>query len=127
MFLEDEGFILKDSCYVYSFKLMSIITLKELAESYHDEYCKVYEVSHQDEIVGYIPAYRLEQLKEDFLFLLHRSVLPFEYFESDNLSMYGMTNKKEFFAEAFANSQLSKPNELGDAMNVWLERKGLIK
>lgn len=29
-------------------------------------------------------------------------------------------------ANAFANSQLSKPNELGNAMNVWLERKGLV-
>lgn len=46
---------------------------------------------------------------------------------SDNLSRYGMKNKDEFFAETFANSQLSKPNELGDAMNVWLKRKGLMK
>ena len=45
----------------------------------------------------------------------------------DNISGYGKTSKAEFFAEVFANSQLSKPNELGDAMNEWLERKGLIK
>lgn len=44
----------------------------------------------------------------------------------DNISGYGKTNKAEFFAEVFANSQLSKPNELGNAMNEWLERKGLI-
>lgn len=44
----------------------------------------------------------------------------------DNISGYGKTNKAEFFAEVFANSQLSKPNELGIAMNEWLERKGLI-
>lgn len=45
---------------------------------------------------------------------------------ADNISAYGKSNKAEFFAEVFANSQLSKPNELGKAMNVWLERKGLI-
>lgn len=44
----------------------------------------------------------------------------------DNISGYGKTNKAEFFAEVFANSQLGKPNELGNAMNEWLERKGLI-
>jgi len=46
---------------------------------------------------------------------------------ADNLSGYGKTNKAEFFAEVFANSQLSKPNELGKAMNIWLKRKGLMK
>ena len=45
---------------------------------------------------------------------------------SANLSDYGKSNKAEFFAEVFANSQLSKPNELGDAMNVWLKQKGLV-
>lgn len=45
---------------------------------------------------------------------------------SDNISDYGKSNKAEFFAEVFANSQLSKPNELGKAMNVWLKQKGLV-
>ena len=45
---------------------------------------------------------------------------------TDNISMYGKKNKSEFFAEVFANSQLSKPNELGKAMNIWLNEKGLI-
>lgn len=44
-----------------------------------------------------------------------------------SLSAYGKTNEAEFFAEVFMNSQLSKPNELGQAMNIWLERKGLIR
>lgn len=43
----------------------------------------------------------------------------------DNLSLYGRTNKAEFFAEVFANSQLGAPNELGQAMIQWLEEKGL--
>lgn len=42
----------------------------------------------------------------------------------DNLSEYGRTNYYEAFAEAFANSQLGKPNELGDAMNEWLKKEG---
>lgn len=40
----------------------------------------------------------------------------------DNLSRYGHTNNAEFFAEVFANSQCGSPNELGGAMNTWLER-----
>lgn len=43
----------------------------------------------------------------------------------DNISRYGCTNKAEFFAEVFMNSQLGEPNELGKAMNIWLKRKGL--
>ena len=46
---------------------------------------------------------------------------------SKNISGYGKTNYAEFFAEVFSNSQLSTPNELGDAMNEWLKRKGLVK
>lgn len=45
----------------------------------------------------------------------------------DHISRYGKTNGGEFFAETFANSQLGAPNALGKAMNIWLERKGLIK
>lgn len=44
-----------------------------------------------------------------------------------NISDYGKTNYQEAFAEIFANSQLGEPNELGKAMNVWLERNGLVK
>lgn len=43
----------------------------------------------------------------------------------DNISDYGKSNKAEFFAEVFANSQCGKPNELGKAMQIWLKRKGL--
>ncbi len=41
-----------------------------------------------------------------------------------NISDYGASCYQEAFAEIFANSQLGKPNELGKAMNIWLERKG---
>ena len=40
------------------------------------------------------------------------------------LSEYGRTNDFEAFAEIFANSQCGKPNELGKAMNIWLEKEG---
>lgn len=43
------------------------------------------------------------------------------------LSKYGHTDYGEFFAECFANSQLGKPNELGNAMNIFLEREGLMR
>lgn len=42
----------------------------------------------------------------------------------DNLSTYGHTNHFEAFAEIFANSQLGEPNELGIAMQEWLEKEG---
>jgi hypothetical protein len=41
-----------------------------------------------------------------------------------NLSKYGHTNDYEFFAEVFANSQCGTPNELGVAMQQWLEKEG---
>ncbi|MBI4858647.1 MAG: minor capsid protein [Acetobacterium woodii] len=44
-----------------------------------------------------------------------------------NISGYGKKDYFEFFAEVFANSQCGKPNELGDAMNEWLIKEGLIK
>ena len=42
----------------------------------------------------------------------------------DNLSKYGHSNKFEFFAEVFANSQCGEPNELGLAMEEWLQKEG---
>lgn len=42
----------------------------------------------------------------------------------ENLSENGHTNYFEAFAEMFANSQLGQPNELGIAMQQWLEREG---
>lgn len=43
---------------------------------------------------------------------------------SDNISISGSEFDSEFFAEVFANSQSSKPNELGLAMQQWLKLKG---
>lgn len=50
-----------------------------------------------------------------------------QFDEEKFMSAYSHKNEEEFFAECFANSQLSKPNELGIAMNDWLKQKGLIK
>ena len=47
-----------------------------------------------------------------------------DFLVSKNISEYGKTNYFEAFAEAFANSQCGSPNELGKAMNIWLERNG---
>lgn len=48
-----------------------------------------------------------------------------DFILADNISKYGCTDKAEFFAEVFMNSQLGATNELGTAMNIWLKRKGL--
>jgi hypothetical protein len=42
----------------------------------------------------------------------------------EKTSEYGRSNSYEFFAEAFANSQGTTPNEIGRAMRVFLERQG---
>ena len=47
-----------------------------------------------------------------------------DFLVSKNISEYGKTNYFEAFAETFANSQCGSPNELGKAMNIWLERNG---
>lgn len=47
-----------------------------------------------------------------------------DFLVSKNISEYGKTNYFEAFAETFANSQCGSPNELGNAMNIWLERNG---
>lgn len=39
------------------------------------------------------------------------------------MSRYGNKNPSEFFAEAFANSQCGRPNEIGMAMNDFLYGK----
>lgn len=44
---------------------------------------------------------------------------------SNNLSIYGKTSVYEFFAEAFANANCGKPNELGKAMLEYLKMKGV--
>ena len=43
---------------------------------------------------------------------------------NDNLSTYGKQKYYEAFAEMFMNSQCGKPNELGKAMTIFLERSG---
>lgn len=47
-----------------------------------------------------------------------------DFLVSKHISEYGKTNYFEAFAETFANSQCGSPNELGRAMNIWLERNG---
>ena len=47
-----------------------------------------------------------------------------DFLVSKNISEYGKTNYFEAFAETFANSQCGSPNELGKAMNIWIERNG---
>lgn len=46
------------------------------------------------------------------------------YSEGKYISDYGKTKDTEFFAECFANSQLGQPNILGEAILIWLERRG---
>lgn len=47
-----------------------------------------------------------------------------EFSMKANLSKYGHKDYFEAFAEIFANSQCGAPNELGKAMQIWLEKEG---
>lgn len=42
----------------------------------------------------------------------------------DVISEYGRKNHAEAFAEVFANALCGKPNELGEAMKIWIKRNG---
>ena len=64
-----------------------------------------------------------KECKEEILAIAIENNPNFNY--TEQISEYGENNIIEFFAEVFANSQLGSPNELGNAMNVWLKRKGL--
>lgn len=43
---------------------------------------------------------------------------------NSQISAYGRKNSAEFFAESFMNAQCGVPNQLGQAMNEWLRRRG---
>lgn len=45
---------------------------------------------------------------------------------SEQISKYGKSSYYEAFAEIFMNSQCGEPNELGKAMNIFLERSGYV-
>lgn len=65
----------------------------------------------------------LQTCKDEILAIAKKNNPYFDY--EDNISQYGDNGLyEEFFAECFANSQLSKPNELGKAINQWLLEKG---
>lgn len=48
-----------------------------------------------------------------------------KYNATGNVSTYGTTNSREFFAEAFASYNSGKPNAYGKAMGDWLEKNKL--
>ena len=78
----------------------------------------------QQDMTGTIYTHRqiCEHYRDDILKIAQNLD---ESFSVDKfLSEYGSTNDKEFFAECFANSQLGQPNVLGNAMLIWLERRG---
>lgn len=75
-------------------------------------------------VIGDVNTYKgkCEEIKEELVSILkknHPGMSP-----SWATGIYGNKNSREYFAEAFANSQLGKPNELGEAMNEWLKKEG---
>ena len=65
------------------------------------------------------------KVKDDIINIAKKNNSGFDYFK--NISKYGDSSPKEFFAEVFANLECGKPNELGKAMKEYLIREGEIK
>lgn len=66
----------------------------------------------------------LEECYNEIITIAKKNNPNFKY--EDSISKYGRknNNRAEFFAECFANSQLGKPNDLGNAIEEWLVQKG---
>lgn len=64
-----------------------------------------------------------DNIKEEIIDIAYEENPDFDL--EKNMGEYAGKNSMEFFAECFMNSQLGEPNELGNAMNIWLEREGL--
>ena len=43
-----------------------------------------------------------------------------------NISDYGKINDRDFFAECFANMELGKSNELGEALKTYLKERNIL-
>lgn len=74
---------------------------------------------------GYTSAWtRITNAIENEILDCAKEINPdFSYEDKLNaISMYGVSNAKEFFAECHANMRCGKPNILGKAMKLWLER-----
>ncbi len=101
----------------------------------YDIYAMTHEFGHTLEIKLYKTRYPLgtndkyiefcREVKSDIIEIAKNRYPKFDY--ESSLSTYGHRNAKEFFAEVFANMELGTPNELGDAMNEYLKKIGVLK
>lgn len=112
---------------VDSFFCMPCKTDKETLSRYvitHEYGHMVENILSQQDMNGTIRTHRqnCERYKREILDIAR--FLDKNFDEDKCLSEYGTHNDNEFFAECFANSQLGKPNTLGEAMSIWLERRG---
>ena len=74
--------------------------------------------------IGY--SYFCSDVKNDIIDIALKSATEDEVLMA--ISQYGNSPKtQEFFAEAFANMELGKPNIIGKAMKKYLEREGVLK
>ena len=71
-------------------------------------------------------SYFCSDVKNDIIDIALKSATEDEVLMA--ISQYGNSPKtQEFFAEAFANMELGKPNIIGKAMKKYLEREGVLK
>lgn len=106
------------------------------SEKNYDIYAMTHEFGHTLEMrmfknkypngnnIGY--SYFCSDVKNDIIDIALKSATEDEALMA--ISQYGNSPKtQEFFAEAFANMELGKPNIIGKAMKKYLEREGVLK
>lgn len=90
----------------YTEKFYSVVSSKEESAVYHETHYKQEAARQMREILA----------------IAKKNNPNFDFMSCT--SEYSRSNPEEFFAEAFANSQCGKPNEIGNAMLEWLRRSG---
>lgn len=101
----------------------------------YDIYAMTHEFGHSLEIKLYKDEYPFgisddyidfcRKIKNDIINIAKERNPSFDY--DISISDYGRRNAKEFFAEVFANMELGSPNELGNAMEIYFKRNGVLK
>ena len=67
-----------------------------------------------------IPHYIIKPINTEIIEIA--KTLDKDFILDNNMSKYGKTSPQEFFAECFANAECGKPNALGKAIKIYLER-----
>ena len=105
------------------------------SEKYYDIYSMTHEFGHTLEMKMFKQKYPqgnnikyfhyCSNVKNDIINIASKNNNEKEILNA--ISDYGKRKESDFFAEAFANMELGKPNIIGKAMKEYLEKEGVLK